>query len=431
MAVNANFGYTADISTINSWADIVNRQGEGMVNPSYFYSKQLLDTIQIPPEEFVYYKLAKEQPIGDKADKLVLRRYAPLEAHTVPLMEGIPPTSDKVSLEKYEIQANQYGRYMEFTDKVSWKIIDPVLTLYTNQYSYVAVQTLDMLAREALFAIAQRFYAGQAANFEALTVDSVPTIQDLRLIVLGLERALVKPDGSTYKVIASPEFYFDMLEDPIVQNYMRFNRTTSPMYGDAATPLPDMFKLSFQQTLVAPVGSDFVSGGVPAKRMFRIVGLDADGNNVYDYLTWLETEQNANNTGTMVSVVNGYVQDKRTGQDASYIPQQKIWDVDRFSTKHLADAAVNTPATAITNQPWYEFKVAHTLVVGADALIRTGLQGEGNAKMFVKPLGSTGVLDPIDQRQSLGFKINSVGFGSSRLEAVVDYISVPREVNVI
>ena len=50
--------------------------------------------------------------------------------------------------------------------------------------------------------------------------------------------------------------------------------------------------------------------------------------------------------------------------------------------------------------------------------------------MYVKPLGSTGVLDPIDQRQSIGFKINSVGFGSARTEAIVAYFNVPTQLNV-
>ena len=50
--------------------------------------------------------------------------------------------------------------------------------------------------------------------------------------------------------------------------------------------------------------------------------------------------------------------------------------------------------------------------------------------MYVKQKGSSGVLDPIDQRQSIGFKINSVGYGSTRLEAVYDYVCVPSEVNI-
>ena len=70
------------------------------------------------------------------------------------------------------------------------------------------------------------------------------------------------------------------------------------------------------------------------------------------------------------------------------------------------------------------------LIVGKDALIRTGLSGEDQVRVYVKEKGSSGVLDPIDQRQSIGFKINSVGFGSARTEAIVDYICVPSMVNI-
>ena len=68
----------------------------------------------------------------------------------------------------------------------------------------------------------------------------------------------------------------------------------------------------------------------------------------------------------------------------------------------------------------------HILVIGDKALVRTGLSGQDQAKMYVKPLGSSGVLDPINQRQSIGFKINSVGFAVIESRAVTDYICVPK-----
>lgn len=83
---------------------------KNMVNPEVFYSKQLLDTIRLDADQYIYYRLADEIPIQEKADKLTLRRWAPLQAHTVPLAEGVPPVSDKGSVEKYEISAHQYGR---------------------------------------------------------------------------------------------------------------------------------------------------------------------------------------------------------------------------------------------------------------------------------------------------------------------------------
>ena len=404
---------TADINTYVELANRAGGNGRSKINPEMFYTKQLLDTIRYDADQYVYYRLADETPIQDKADKLQMRRWAPLQAHTVPLTEGMPPVSDKGSVEEYTMQAFQYGRYMEFTDKVDFAVIDPVIAHYTKEYSLVAMETFDMLARECLFGIANKYYANAAANFEALTVDSTPNMTDLRLITLSLKKQLVKPRrNGRYHVIGSPEFFYDMISDPTVQAYMTINQTTKTMYDNGK--LVPMFDMEFYETLCVPTSSEFVKNGVINKRLYR---KKSDGS--YEYMN-MPNDMNGDTNGTYVSKVSTWVKDARTGQDASYIPNQLVWDVDAFSTAHKNNG-----------NDWVEFKAQHILVVGKDALVRTGLAGEGQAKVYVKQKGSAGVLDPIDQRQSIGFKINSVGFGSCRTEAVVDYICVPTQVNLI
>ena len=397
------------VNDINNVVDMVNQAGVGVVAPEVFYSKQLLDTIRYDADKYVYFRLADPAPIQERADKLMVRRWAPLQAHTVPLAEGVPPKSDKGSVEKYEMDAAQYGRYMEFTDKVDFKVVDPVVAHYTKEYSLVAMETLDLLARDTLFSIANPFYAGQAANFEALTVTSRPTMTDLRLIVLAMKKQLVKPrNNGRYHVIGSPEFFFDMIADPTVEQYMTINQTTKGMYDN--TMLVAMFDMEFYECQMVPTSSEYVKDSKTYRRMYRAT---ATG---YEYASIAEDAVDDSDE-PYVSTVDGYVKDSRTGRDASYIPGQEIWDIERWNTDNKE-----------SGNDWYEFKAQHILVVGKDALTRTGISGEDSAKMFVKPKGSSGVLDPIDQRQSIGFKINSVGFGSTRLEAVVDYICVPSQV---
>lgn len=403
-----NLNALAPVSEINTWVDLANKAGPGVINPETFYSKQLLDTIRYDADQYVYFRLADEAPIQEKADKLMLRRWAPLQAHTVPLEEGVPPKSDRGSVEKYELNAAQYGRYMEFSDKVDFQVVDPVIAHYSREYSLVAMETLDLLARETLLSIANKFYAGQAANFEALTPNSRPSMADLRLIVLALKKALVKPRvNGRYHVIGSPEFFYDMISDPIVEKYMTINQTTKTMYDNSS--LVPMFEMEFYETMLVPTSSEYVSNGKVYRRMYR-----SDGQGGYEYNRIAEDDD------TYVSTVDGYVKDARTGQDASYIPGRKVWDIAAWNAANKG-----------TGADWYELKAQHILIVGKDALTRTGLAGEGQAKMYVKQKGSSGVLDPIDQRQSIGFKINSVGFGSTRLEAVVDYICIPSQVNPV
>lgn len=410
--------YLNSVADINAAVNYVNNHGKGMVNPEVFYSKQLLDTIRLDANQYTYYRYADEMPIQEKADKLMVRRWAPLHAHTVPLQEGVPPMSDKGSVEKYEIQADQYGRYMEFTDKVDFTMVDPVVAHYSREYSIVAIETLDLLAQHTLLTVAQKFYAGMAPNQSALRPWSKPTIADIRLIGLSLKKSLVKPrSNGKFHVIVSPEFTYDMLDDEYVQNYMKINQTTSTLYDNGV--LIPLFGFEFYEVMNCPTTVAYKKADgkmyfIEYKEVEKTASADAGytlANNGEMYIEFKEKEIPA----SAAAIAAGYDKDSRTGFDANYIPAHTDYDAG---------------AQTLVTDGFSALKVQHTLILGKDALARTGLQGEGNAKMYVKPLGSTGVLDPIDQRQSIGFKINSVGFGSVRTEAVVDYINVPTQLNV-
>jgi hypothetical protein len=400
-------------SDINAAVNYVNTYGAGMIAPETFYSKQLLDTIRLDANQYLYFRYAETSPIPDKSDKLMLRRWAPLQAHTVPLVDGIPPVSDKGSVEKYEITTAQYGRYMEFDDVVSFKAVDNILAHYSQEYSIVAMETLDLLAQKAFLLVAQKFYAGGAANIAEMTIaKGKPAISDLRLIGLSFKKLLVKPRGANYHVLGSPELFYDMLDDPYVDKFMHYNNTTAPFYESGK--LVPMFGFEFYEVMNCPNSGEYVNGSgkkvLPIYKKFETgdtlngktyTADDADALG-YIYGGLIEA------TDTR-AVADGYIKDSRTGQDASYIPGQVTWTIP---------------------EGWRELKIQHIIILGQSAMTRTALSGEDNAKMYTKPLGSTGVLDPIDQRQSIGFKINSVGFGSTRTEAVVDYMIIPSQLNV-
>lgn len=402
--------------------------GNAIINPDIFYTKQLLDTIRVEANEYVYYRYAETQPMGDKANKLTLRRWSPLQAHTVPLVEGIPPITDKGTVEAYEIDTAQYGRYMEFSDKVDFKVVDPIIAHYAAEYSTVAIETLDMLAREALFTVADKYYAGMADDMDALvaaindgTSDGRPSMTDLRKIVLGLKKKLVKPrSNGRYHVIAGPEFYFDMIDDPTVKEYMKINNTTKTMYEDSM--LVPMFNMEFYETLVAPSTGAFE-------------GYDEDGKLTMQYYKYaigtdgkLTVSKAASSDVTSFGTYDTKDPRASTGADTNGAPNGKYLYNGEYTAPSSTAVGSYIPAGSYYSGS-NEFKFQHVLILGKDALIRTGISGQDSAKMYTKPLGSAGVLDPIDQRQSIGFKINDVGFGSARTEAIVDYICVPSQLN--
>ena len=384
------------VANINSFIEYFTNHGY-QIRPELFYDKQLLDTIRLDESHFVFYRLANTTPIQGNAEKLQIRRWAPLQAHTEPLSEGVPPFSDKGSMESYEIGTFSYGRYMEFTDRVSFETIDPVIAHYTKEYAVVAMETLDLLAREALTTVAQAAFANSKANFETLEIGDVPTLNDLRIIASSMKKQLVKPrNGNRYHVIGTPDFFFDMISDPLVEKYMTINQSTKGFYEDMG-PIPAMFGLEFYETMHIDDSGEYTTAEGTYLRVFK------NNGGTYQY-------QNLDATTAKKASEDNYVRDSRTGQKASYIPGLSTWEIP---------------------EGYNELKVHRIFVLGADCLTRTEIAGQGNAKMYVKPLGSAGVLDPIDQRQSIGFKINSVGFGSTRPEAVVCYYCVPTQANLV
>jgi hypothetical protein len=457
---NANSVFNAlnEQADIVSYAQLINSvvgndgasTGAKALRPELFYTKQLLETIRLGADQYPYFRLAETSPIPDKSMKLQLRRWAPLQAHTTPLVEGIPPKSDKGSVETYEIDTAAYGRFMEFTDRVELDIVDPVIATYTKEYSIVAVETLDMLAREALISVAQQDFANQAANitelrtFESDEVNSKPSIADLRLIVLSMKKALVRPRlNGKFQVICSPEFVYDMITDPYVEKYMQYNNSTKTMYDTGA--LVPMFDMEFSESMATLNSGEYVDEN--SKRWIRLYRFN-NSTGKYEYISMREDFVLSGSGATatkMLDTSGGYVTDSRTGKEASYLPERHIWNIDIFNNTKVSEAAedyidydrtvddaviLNEGTTFGDLGAWQELKIHHCIIAGKEALIRTGMSGQDNAKMYVKAKGSTGVLDPIDQRQSIGFKINSVGFGSARPEAVHDYLCVPSTLNL-
>ena len=161
-------------------------------------------------------------------------------------------------------------------------------------------------------------------------------------------------------------------------------------------PIPPMFGLEFYETMHIDDSGEYTTA---VDTYLRVVD-DSGATPVY---------QDLDATTYRVAAADNYIRDSRTGQKASYIPNLTVWNIP---------------------SGYRELKVHRIFVLGADCLTRTEIAGHGNAKMYVKPLGSAGVLDPIDQRQSIGFKIDSVGFGSTRTEAAVVYYCVPTQANI-
>lgn len=450
------------------------------IAPDQFYDRMLLDSIKLGMENYVHLSNTENftLPVGTK--KLQKRRWGGLTAHTTPLLEGIPPHPDKTSMEAITFTATAFGRYMEFTDRVNLDQIDPQIAHYTKELGDVMVRTLERYARETLLASASKLFANNRLNVGELVIGDKIAIEDLRFQALRMRRLLVKAMPSGYfNYICSPEFLYDLIDDPLVDKYMTVNQTTKQLFDDGK-PFP-MFTIKFIQTMLDEhytpdldhVGEWY--DGLNSKYKLRvygdfggvwIYGNIAEGNIVDNdaavarttassvvYLddgTAITGKVSWNTNGYAASVTAGANVTAKTAWGAFYYTYVHTGTVYTLWAKKadgtfvelgtvinavlssvtvaaaIADAAGDTDGT-FEGISWFQLPVHKGILYGKEGLVKISISGQDKPKTIIKPLGSAGSNDPLNQRQTIGAKINSIGYGLLRDEAVVVTYSVPAQ----
>jgi N4-gp56 family major capsid protein len=110
--------------------------------------------------------------------------------------------------------------------------------------------------------------------------------------------------------------------------------------------------------------------------------------------------------------------DERMHQYMSYgqtnAPLQDGMAIDMFGIRF--EEVLNAPVIG---------NLHDSIVLADEAYAITKLEGMGNVRVITKGLGSAGVDDPLDQRQSIGYKITGFSAKVLRQESVVNYWSCP------
>ena len=388
-------------------------QGQGVMQPSAVYSKIMLRTIELSEQDFLFDGLAVERtmPSNNGSNEIVFKRMLSLAAHTQPLVEGIPPASDQGRMVAIKASANSYGRVMKFTDKVNWAVVDPLISEYTRQLSLKVPETKDILAQEALLAECQMFYAcpkkrseddsdhlipddsKKAVNhIKFMNPDCAPTIDEFRKIVLSMEAAKVRPyQGSNFLVLASSAVLFDLITDKRVKEFMKYESTGRAYSNDMVI---DLFSLAFKKAKTIKTDNTYTDG---------------DGYTCYIY-------HNAADSKNYISVGAPI-----TGEPTKVIIADPATGGEEDTTKAAISASISNLEA---------LNVHYSFVLGEECLFRVGVEGHIQPQFIKKDLGSAGTEDPLNQIQSIGWKIDSIGYKVPNPDAVVAYVSCPTQYKV-
>ena len=405
-------------------------QGANVMQPAVVYSKIMLKTIELAESDYVFDKLAVERtmPSNNGSNEIMFKRMLALAAHTQPLVEGIPPASDQGRMVAIKASTKSYGRVMKFTDKVNWAVVDPLISEYTRQLSLKIPETKDILAQEALLAECQMYYAsekeagssndsdilkskinGDVRHIKYLTPDCAPTIDEFRKIVLSEEAAHVRPyQGSNFLVLATSAVLFDLITDKRVKEFMKYTGSGSAYSNDMVI---DLFSLAFKKAKTAKSDNTYVNADGELTYIYHAPSITAGDYNGRANLLITKPISEIDDT-TVITVVP--LDKDETGAYEAEITTIKGKTALNTATKGFYDV----------------LNVHYSYVLGEDCLFRIGVEGHTAPQFIKKELGSAGTEDPLNQRQSVGWKIDSLGYKVPNPDAVVAYLSCPTQYRV-
>lgn len=411
-------------------------------SPDEFYNAILLDTLKYGEENYVHLKYAENLTIKKGRKTATFRRWSGMTPTLRPLLEGVPPAPDKHAYETLEIgNVWSFGRWSEYTDEVDNSIVSEIISERSVQYGELANQIKELYARKIWLSSPNDFYANFKSSVQDLIFGDTITLDDLRFLVQRMKRMQVKPIGGKFNYICSPEWIYELIDDPRVQAYMEIEKTTGKLWS-TGEPF-DLFELNFIPTMLDEFAyPDTEFPGVyehNSTEYMRYYATPDNGNTIYYYdlpattttgNTVSEFGRSITNDvylpdGTAVEQLIKWKNPKDTGmltanstvKVSTYNATTKVYSA--LSAVTIGSGDGNVALTTLQGLEWIQLPVVRGILFGDEAMVKLNVEGVSDApKMIIKPLGSSGVADPLNQRQSVGFRVDGFGLAIKRPEAV-------------
>ena len=443
-------------------------------SPDEFYNTILLDTLKWGEENFVHLKYAENLTIKKGFKTARFRRWAGMTPTLRPMLEGVPPAPDKHAYETLEIgNVWSFGRWSEYTDAIDKSVISDLVSERVSQYGELANQIKELYARKVWLSSPNEYYANFKAGFKDIAFGDAITLDDLRFLVARMKRMQVKSIGGKFNYICSTEFVNGLIDDPRVKLYMEIEQTTGKLYG-SGEPF-DLFELQFIPTMLDEFaypdteypGVYEASDGKEIIRLYAIKeGVDASGNKA-DTVFYLDVHEEFKPDGSQTAKYNTgikYLPDgtaidngwekwevpaatttkftsdtagtaEATGGSTGKVKLMKSTKTYTVDANGIRKASYTAPVACtdydtvdelVKAGAFTQLPVHRGILFGDEALVKLSVEGVSDApRIIIKALGSSGVNDPLDQRQSVGFRVDGFGLAIKRPEALCVTYGIP------
>lgn len=356
-----------------------------------YYDKYL---ITLAEPELVHDQFGQKKPIPANGGKTIeFRKFDSLSKALNPLVEGVTPHGNSLSVTPLTSTVAQYGDYIELSDVLLLTAIDNNLVEATELLASQAGRTLDTVTREVIVGGTNVQYGdgtkktrsalvgGESSGNDYLTVDMVKrAVRSLKVMNTP------KIDGN-YVGIIHPSSSYHIMKDPewvAPHQYV----DTENLYADE---IGRVAGVRFSETTEA--------------KIFHAKNLTAAARDltVSSYSSKVITVAEAITADEATAIVGRKI---INGGEVMEISAAAAGAAGA-ATITVKDAPTHTPTAAEKVYPGEAAAkgrdVYATMIIGANAYGVTEVTG-GGLQHIVKPLGSGGTSDPLNQRATVGWK---------------------------
>lgn len=362
-----------------------------------FYDKKLLETAKT---RLVHASFGQKRSIPRHGGKRVeFRKYNLFtpNVNALKLVEGVTPDGQTLSQSKIETEVSQYGAYVEVSDLLDLTAYDEMLADSAELLGEQLGTVIEWVTRDAMCATTNVQYANGKEERCELDGDCVLTVEEIRKAVRTLKKNKARMfttaiDGSVrrphFVCICSPDATYDLQNDALWQDVSKYSNAEQIYSGEIG-------------------------------RLFGVVFVESTEAKVYRQSVWNRTRSAATTATRAIPLRtipdkeqeeylstpgNCIYMDDRELTIASYNSETSTLMLEE-SVTYAANAVIYSDDAGATTTDNHQLDVHATLVFGADAYGVVDIDGSGTMETIIKPHGSEGSGDPLNQRATVGAKV--------------------------
>ncbi len=356
-----------------------------------YYDRQLLEGAKT---RFVFTKYGQKRTVPLNNGKHVeFRRWNlfDIDDNMCALEEGKTPEGQSLSQSSVEASLSQYGAYVEISDMLEDTAYDKVLSDSAELLGEQIGTVMEWVTRDAVCSGTNVQYVGGKTARKQIEAKDTLTVNEIRKAVRTLKKAKARPfsgDGRRphYICICSPDAVYDLQSDPLWQDVSKYCNAESIYSGEIGR----LFGVVFVESTEAKVARQSM--------YTKLVSHEAGSKLlVVQELTDKAAEALMRLKKVMIS---GAEYDVESVDKENKTIKLLIAITNAFPK----DSIIYTNDAGKTDANKKAADVHMSVIFGKDAYGVIDLEN-GALESIVKPRGSAGADDPLDQRATVGAKV--------------------------